>query len=57
MQLKPLATYIGLPVEEHVVLQVDNHPAVGDLTLPLVYLELKEGFSEENTFKAEVGIS
>ena len=53
MQLKALATYIGLPVEEHVVLQVDYNPPVGDFALSLVDLELKEGLSEENTFKAE----
>jgi len=57
MQLKALATYIGLPVEEHVVLQVDDHSPVGDFALSLVDLELKEGLSEENTFKAEVGVS
>jgi len=57
MQLKALATYIGLPVEEHVVLQVDYNPPVGDFALSLVDLELKEGLSEENTFKAEEDVS
>lgn len=56
MQLKALATYIGLPVVEHVVLQVDYNPPVGDFALSLVDLELKEGLSEENTFKAEEDI-
>jgi hypothetical protein len=30
---------------------------MGDFALPLIDLELKEGLTEENTLKAEVGVS